>query len=80
MLEGLTSALAAFAINVIDLFPESPFLILEELEGSEFYQWLKFLNWFIPINTFVSIFEAWLVGVGLYYVYQIVLRWIKVIE
>lgn len=80
MLDGLTSVLVAFAINVINLFPESPFLILDELSNSEFYQWLKYLNWFIPINTFVSIFEAWLVGVGLYYAYQIVLRWIKVIE
>ena len=80
MLDGLTSALVAFAINVINLLPESPFLVLEELSSSEFYQWLKFLNWFIPINMFVSIFEAWLVGIGLYYVYQVVLRWIKVIE
>lgn len=80
MLDGLTSALVAFAINVINLLPESPFLVLEELSSSEFYQWLKFLNWFIPINTFVSIFEAWLVGIGIYYVYQVVLRWIKVIE
>lgn len=80
MLDGLTSVLVAFAINVISLFPESPFLVLEELSSSEFYQWLKILNWFIPINTFVSIFEAWLIGVGLYYAYQIVLRWIKVIE
>lgn len=80
MLDGLTSALVAFAINVINLLPESPFLVLEELSSSEFYQWLKFLNWFIPISTFVSIFEAWLVGIGIYYVYQVVLRWIKVIE
>ena len=80
MLDGLTSALVAFAINVINLLPESPFLVLEDLSSSEFYQWLNFLNWFIPINTFVSIFEAWLVGIGIYYVYQVVLRWIKVIE
>lgn len=80
MLDGLTDALVSFAISVINLLPESPFVFLEELSSSEFYQWLKFLNWFVPINTFVSILETWLVGVGLYYVYQIVLRWIKVIE
>ncbi len=44
------------------------------------YEWLQFVNWFIPVGTFVSIFEAWLFGVGVYYIYQIVLRWIKVIE
>ena len=38
------------------------------------------VNWFVPVNSFVSILETWLVAVGIYYVYQIVLRWIKVIE
>lgn len=38
------------------------------------------VNWFIPIGTFVSILEGWLVCVAVYYAYQIVLRWIKVIE
>lgn len=80
MLDGLTASLVEFAISVIELFPESPFLILEELSTTEFYDLLRFLNWFIPINTFITIFDTWLVGVALYYAYQVVLRWIKVIE
>lgn len=80
MLEGLTSALIGFAVSVIELFPTSPFVFLDELGQSEFYEWLQFMNWFIPINTFVGILEGWLACVGIYYAYQIVLRWIKVIE
>lgn len=80
MFSSLTGALVAFAIGVLALLPTSPFTILDEMSNSEFYEWLRMLNWFIPINTFVSIFEVWLVGVGLYYGYQIVFRWIKVIE
>jgi len=80
MFSSLTAALITFAIGVLCLLPVSPFTILDELSNSEFYEWLQMLNWFIPINTFVSIFEVWLVGVGLYYGYQIVFRWIKVIE
>lgn len=80
MWEALTSTLTALALKVINLLPESPFVILDELSGSEFYEWLQFLNWFIPVNTFVSILEGWLVAVAIYYVYQIVLRWVKVIE
>lgn len=80
MWDALTSGLTALASRVIELFPRSPFVILDELSRSEVYVWLQFLNWFIPVATFVSILEVWLAGVGLYYAYQIVLRWIKVIE
>lgn len=81
MWDALTNSLVSFAVNVVELFPTSPFVILDEMtQQTEFYTWLKFLNWFIPVNTFVGILEAWLVCVGLYYAYQVVLRWVKVIE
>lgn len=80
MWEALSSTLITLALKVIELLPESPFVVLDELSRSEFYEWLQFLNWFIPVNTFVSILEGWLVCVAVYYVYQVVLRWIKVIE
>lgn len=80
MLEGLTDGLVSFAVSVINLFPASPFTILDELSNSIVYEWLQYLNWFIPVNTFVGILEGWLLCVGIYYGFQIVLRWIKVIE
>ena len=67
-------------LGVIKLFPTSPFVILEEMASSDFYEWLQMLNWFIPINTFVGILETWLSAVAVYCVYQVVLRWVKVIE
>ena len=80
MLEGLTSALISFACDVLELLPESPFVALAEMDGSEFQQILAYVNWFIPFGVLLRIFGVWLGGVGAYYVYQIVLRWIKVIE
>lgn len=80
MWDALTEAMVSFALNVIRLFPESPFTILEGMSNSEFYVWLQYVNWFVPIGTFVSILETWLVCVAVYYVYQIALRWVKVIE
>ena len=80
MWDALTNGLVSFAVSVVELFPESPFVILDDLSNTVVYEWLQYLNWFIPINTFVGILEAWLVCVGLYYVYQVVLRWVKVIE
>lgn len=80
MFDALNDALVSFAVSVIELFPASPFLVLDELSNSQVYEWLRFLNWFVPVGTFVSILEAWLSGIAIYYVYQIVLRWVKVIE
>lgn len=80
MWDALSDALVSFAVGVVELFPTSPFVILDEMANSEFYEWLQMVNWFIPVNTFVAILEAWLPCVAAYYVYQVVLRWVKVIE
>ena len=80
MFGALSDALVDLAVSVIELFPASPFTILDELSSSEIYEWLRMVNWFVPIGTFVGILEAWLTCVAVYYAYQIVLRWIKVIE
>lgn len=78
--DALTDAVVSFVVGVVELFPTSPFVILDSMASSEFYEWLQMVNWFIPINTFVGILETWLSCVAVYYVYQIVLRWVKVIE
>ena len=80
MFEALSDALVGFAVSVVELFPASPFTILDELSNSEVYEWLRMVNWFVPIGTFVGILEGWLACVAAYYVYQVVLRWVKVIE
>ena len=80
MWDALTSAVVEFIGSILKLLPESPFVALEKLSQTEFYEWIQMLNWFIPVNTFLAILETWLVGVGLYYLYQIVLRWVKAIQ
>ena len=63
---------------VLKLLPTSPFAAyIDALENIPF---LAYLNYFLPISTFVAIGEAWLVAVGLFYLYSISLRWIRAIE
>lgn len=64
--------------GVLSLLPDSPFksIQLESIDTGL----IKALNWIIPVNTIISIFGASLLAVGVYYLYQIVLRWIKAIE
>ncbi len=79
-MDWITSSLINLAISIIEIFPTSPFVILDELSSTEIYSWIQMLNWFIPVTSFVGILETWLSCVAVYYVYQVVLRWIKVIE
>ena len=69
----------ASSINLLfSLFPPSPFTLFTV--DTEITQVLATVNTFIPIAEFVTITEAWLVGVAAYYLYSIWARWIKAID
>lgn len=67
-----------FLDTVMRLLPTSPFI--RYIDALQSLPYLSYLNWFIPISTFIVISQGWLLAVGLYYVYSIVLRWIKAIK
>jgi len=63
---------------ILLLLPDSPFVALSK--DADIQQVLGWLNWFIPVSQMVAILEVWLVAVALFYVYQMILRFAKVIE
>lgn len=75
---------ARFGGALMQVLPASPF-------ATFFAQWatgsgyaalrsgIGWLNWFFPAAACVRILEAWLVAVLAYYLYAIVMRWLKVI-
>ncbi len=65
------------AVWVLSFLPHSPFTAL--LDAMEELPYLGYLNWFIPVSTFIAIGELWLVAIGTYYLYSIILRWIKAV-
>lgn len=66
---------------ILSLLPDSPFKILDSLSpDSQIVKVLGMVNWFIPIYSFIGILEGWLLAVAVYYVYQVVLRWLNAIE
>lgn len=67
-----------FLDAVLSLLPRSPFVSF--IDAMENLPFLSALNYFIPISTFISIGEAWLVSVGVFYLYSILLRWIRAIS
>nr|DAF20302.1 MAG TPA: hypothetical protein [Inoviridae sp.] len=40
---------------------------------------LGYLNWFIPIGTIVKVGLSWLAAIALFYIYSIIMRWVKMI-
>ena len=43
MWNALTGTLVSFAVSVVELFPESPFVVLNDMSNSDFYTWLRYL-------------------------------------
>lgn len=77
-MSDMNTLLGKFLNLVTSLFPHSPFRdFIESFEGLPF---LGYLNWFIPVGKMIEIGTAWLVAVGLYYLYSVIARWIKLIS
>lgn len=66
-----------FADVVLSLLPTSPFQ--PYLATLSDIPYLGFLNWFVPIGACVKIAMAWLGCITLFYVYSVLLRWLKII-
>lgn len=69
---------ASVLINVIfAILPKSPF---QNIDFSGISDWLGYINYLLPVGEIVVILTVWGSAIGIYYIYQIALRWIKVVE
>lgn len=68
----------AFLSLILKVLPYSPFV--QYIDKLEELPYLNYLNWFIPVGTFINIGTAWLGVITIYYMYSIILRWIKAID
>lgn len=62
---------------IFALLPNSPFNLIDMSSLTNF---IGYLNYLIPVTEIVSILTLWTSCIGIYYIYQIVLRWVKVVE
>lgn len=66
------------ALGVIfSILPNSPF---SSISLNPIANFLGYMNYFIPVVEIVSILTLWGSAIGIYYIYQIALRWLKVVE
>lgn len=63
--------------QILLLLPTSPFA--DFIEDFSSLPWLGVLNWFVPVQQILTVMAAWLAAVSLFYVYSVIMRWVKLI-
>lgn len=65
------------AEKTLSLLPLSPFQ--QFIDNFRSLPYLGWLNWFFPVGDCLVVMGVWLGAVGLFYLYSIVMRWVKMI-
>lgn len=64
--------------GIFSFLPKSPFLgVMEYIDEIPY---LEYICYFVPVTEIVAITTAWISAVAVFYVYQIILRWIKAVS
>lgn len=63
---------------IVFLLPDSPFKDVDI--PAEVQQIFGYVNYFVPVGAMLSIGTGWLAAIGIYYLYQTILRWAKTIK
>lgn len=78
MIETIIEFINGILGDLLSFLPTSPFS--EFINTMSTWEWIGWLNWLVPVGDFIKIGEAWLGAVGIYYLWQVVLRWIRAVQ
>lgn len=76
----LINVFAALLNVMISVLPISPFQSYFETFSLEYGDILGYINYFLPISTFLVILCLWLTAVAVYYAWSVLARWVKLIK
>lgn len=79
LINALIRGLGKVLTFLFAVFPDSPFQKYI-VQNDDVLPYLKMINYFVPVSAILITFQALLFAVAIYYIYQIVARWLKVIE
>lgn len=79
MLEWFSSLMDKFGDWLLNVLPSSPFRGFITNFHGKFDDGLGYLNWFISFHDLKVIFIVWLGVVSVYYLYSIIMRWVKML-
>lgn len=63
--------------QIVEVLPASPFA--DAISRFANLPWLGTLNWFFPVRECLTVMAAWLAAVALFYLYSVIMRWVKLI-
>lgn len=78
LFNGLMQLLNTVLNYIFSFLPKSPFIDILDEVGTIPY--LGYINYFVPIDKLITITLIWLGAISVFYLYQIVLRWVKAID
>lgn len=78
LIQGFIDGFGALLNVIVGILPGSPFTGLYNLAIDN--KWLGYLSYIIPVPQILALLQAWIVSVSMFYVYMIILRWVKAIE
>lgn len=76
LINQLIKALGKIGETMVNMLPPSPFLIVERIE----IPYLNYLNWILPFDEMVIVLMYWVSAIAIYYIVQVILRWVKIIR
>ena len=74
----MQALLNGFLDLLMKAFPTSPFAAT--IEKFSKLPYLGYINLFVHASVMVASVAAWRLAIGVYYIYSIIARWVKLIE
>lgn len=74
MLETIFGWLRDILSSVLPLSPFQQFI--DQFRDIPYLGWL---NWVVPVEGILKVLAAWLVSLAAFYLYSVLLRWLKVL-
>lgn len=75
---GIADVVNDIVNAIVFLLPDSPFKDVEI--PPEVYEIFGYVNYFVPVGAMLAIGASWLAAIGVYYLYQTILRWARTIK
>jgi hypothetical protein len=77
MIAKFNTFLQSIVAALLTILPNDPFK--QYINNISISPYVKYINWIIPVGSCLTILTAWLAAIAVFYIYQIALRWAKVV-
>ena len=81
IIDWMDSLVEKFWDKILDFLPGDPFTeYIYQLKYGTISQYLGYINYFFPVKFLFMALGSFLSCLAVYYIYSIILRWIKAID